>query len=159
MTLHIKWLQVGLPYCYISSITSGTQILDVSCILGPAYQEEKVFCSQHLPEGPPLWIIEVITLHRVIARVPGTALQQQLLWQSHGHWELVQRSVGLGGGMVRRRDAVAGLTAVVTISVIHRTVRIFKSCGISTVNQSTPALFSSLEFFSASNIGSQKPKP
>lgn len=49
--------------------------------------------------------------------------------------------------MVRRWDAVACLTAIVTISVINSTIRIFKSCGISTVNQSIPASFSCLEFF------------
>lgn len=106
-----------------------------------------MLCSQYPPESPPLWVIEVITLHRVIARVPGTAFKYQLLWQSHRHRELVHRSVGLASRMVRRWDAVACLTAIVTISVINSTIRIFKSCGISTVNQSIPASFSCLEFF------------
>lgn len=38
------------------------------------------------------------------------------------HGILVHGSVGLGGGVVRRRDAVTGLTAVVAVPVIHSTV-------------------------------------
>lgn len=38
------------------------------------------------------------------------------------HGVLVHGSVGLGGGVVGRRDAVTGLTAVVAVPVIHGAV-------------------------------------
>lgn len=38
------------------------------------------------------------------------------------HGILVHGSVGLGGGVVGRRDAVTGLTAVVAVPVIHGAV-------------------------------------
>lgn len=37
---------------------------------------------------------------------------------------LMHGSVGLGGGVERRRDAVTGLTAVVAVPVVHSTVRV-----------------------------------
>jgi hypothetical protein len=49
--------------------------------------------------------------------------------------------------MVRRWDAIAGLTAIVTVSVIDSTIRVFKGCGISTGNPRIPALFSFSELF------------
>lgn len=103
--------------------------------LSPPSERQHLACQllsqdldQYRPECPTLWIIKVITLHRIIARVPGTALKKQLLWQSHWHRELVHRSIGLGSCMVRRWDAIAGLTAIVTVSVINGTVRVFKGC-------------------------------
>lgn len=38
------------------------------------------------------------------------------------HGVLVHGSVGLGGGVVGRRHAVTGLTAVVTVPVVHSAV-------------------------------------
>lgn len=38
------------------------------------------------------------------------------------HGILVHGSIGLGGGVVGRRDAVTGLAAVVTVPVIHGAV-------------------------------------
>lgn len=38
------------------------------------------------------------------------------------HGILVHGSVGLGGGVVGRRDAVTGLTAVVAVPVVHSAV-------------------------------------
>lgn len=40
------------------------------------------------------------------------------------HGILVHGSVGLGGGVVGRWDAVTGLTAVVTVPVVHGAVRV-----------------------------------
>lgn len=37
---------------------------------------------------------------------------------------LVHRGVGLGRGIVRRRDAVAGLTTVIAVSVVYSAVGI-----------------------------------
>lgn len=37
---------------------------------------------------------------------------------------MVDRGVGLGRGVVGRRDAVACLTAVVTVTVVHSTIRV-----------------------------------
>lgn len=48
------------------------------------------------------------------------------------HWVLVHGSIGLGGGVEGRRDAVTGLTAVVTVPVINGTVWVLV-CSHNTV--------------------------
>jgi hypothetical protein len=108
--------------------------------------------DQYQPEGPTLWIIKVVTLHRVIARVMGTALKKELLWQPHRNRELVYRSVGLGSRVVRRWGAIAGLTAVVTVSVINGTIRVFKGCGKN--RDQPPKFYVIFIMFPASNLGS-----
>lgn len=49
---------------------------------------------------------------------------------------LVDGGIGLGRGVVRRRDAVTGLTAIVTVSVIHSTVwvLIWRGGGTRSIN-------------------------
>lgn len=48
------------------------------------------------------------------------------------HWVLVHGSIGLGGGVEGRRDAVTGLAAVVTVPVINGTVWVLV-CSHNTV--------------------------
>lgn len=69
-----------------------------------------------LPEGP--WLREfLVTVHGVAVGFPGT----------QGWWAnriLVDRSVGLGCSVIRWWDAVACLAAIVTVAIVHCTVRI-----------------------------------
>lgn len=67
-------------------------------------------------------IIQIVILQGVSTGFP----QDPLLLQTRWHRELVHRGIGLRGRVVGRRDAVAGLAAVVAVSVIHGTVSIFK---------------------------------
>lgn len=77
----------------------------------------------HSPGGAPSWEPKTVPVQGVHAGVSG----DPLLLQAGCHGELVNRGIGLGSGVVRRREAAAGFTAVVTVAVIHGAIGVFKS--------------------------------
>jgi len=83
-----------------------------------------------VPDGPLVRVVHLVALHGVGVGVTGA-----LLLVPHG--VLVDGGVGLGGGVVRRRDAVAGLAAVVAVPVIHRAVGVVVCEGRQGVGQGT----------------------
>jgi hypothetical protein len=66
------------------------------------------------PERPRLREL-LIAVHGVTVGLPGPQ-------RGRSHGVLVHRGVGLRSRIVGRWDAVAGLTPIVTVPVIHRTV-------------------------------------
>lgn len=81
------------------------------------YFSQQFQAASTLPDWPMVRIVHLITLHRICIGISGYSLLM-------AYGVLVDRSIGLGGCIVRGWDAVAGLTAVVTVPVIHGAVRV-----------------------------------
>lgn len=58
----------------------------------------------------------------------GVGAGVQVVLEPGAHGVLVHGGVGLGRGVVAWGQAVAGLTTVVTVPVVHRTVMVIQGC-------------------------------
>ena len=76
----------------------------------------------YIPAPSVLPVIHVKAVDRVCAGV------HVVVRKPGPHGVLVQGRVWLGGGVVPRGQAAAGLTAIVTVTVIHSAVLIVQSC-------------------------------
>lgn len=74
-----------------------------------------------LPAPAVVSVVHVKAVHGVCAGV-------QVVLELGAHGVLVHGGVGLGRSMVARGQAVAGLTAVVTVPVVHCTVMVIQGC-------------------------------
>lgn len=111
------------PGSAVPGITPGTcwPLLPMGGIEGAGPSRE--LAAPTLPDGTLVRVVHLIALHGVGVGVTGA-----LLLVPHG--VLVDGGVGLGGGVVRRRDAVAGLTAVIAVPVVHHAVGVIICKGL-----------------------------